>query len=251
MAKQVGTFKIDGTIGDLTFYKSQGQHLVRQKGGVSGDRIKNDPNFARTRENNSEFGQAGTVGKGIRDAMRNMIDKASDSRVTSRLVQQLFTVIKSDTVNQRGQRTVASGNVGLLTGFEFNSRGKLSGTLFAPMAYVIDRAGASVRTSGNLNPINDLKVPSGATHYKLTNAALAIDLANLEAQELSVAATPESVIDATVTPISLDVELFSDLTSKVIMQLVLIEFLQEVNGAFYSLRNGSFNALRVVGVDVV
>ena len=85
MAKQVGTFKIDGTIGDLTFYKSQGQHLVRQKGGVSGDRIKNDPNFARTRENNSEFGQAGTVGKGIRDAMRNMIDKAADSRVTSRL----------------------------------------------------------------------------------------------------------------------------------------------------------------------
>ena len=77
-----------------------------------GDRIKNDPNFARTRENNSEFGQAGTVGKGIRDAMRNLIDKASDSRVTSRLVQQLFTVIKSDVVNQRGQRTVASGNVG-------------------------------------------------------------------------------------------------------------------------------------------
>jgi hypothetical protein len=56
MAKQEGTFKINGTIGDLTFYKSSGQYLVRQKGGVSGDRIKNDPNFARTRENNNEFG---------------------------------------------------------------------------------------------------------------------------------------------------------------------------------------------------
>ena len=250
MAKQVGTFKIDGTIGDLTFYKSQGQHLVRQKGGVSGDRIKNDPNFARTRENNSEFGQAGTVGKGIRDAMRNMIDKASDSRVTSRLVQQLFTVIKSDTVNQRGQRTVASGNVGLLTGFEFNSRGKLSGTLFAPMAYAIDRAGTNVSVTSDINPINDLKVPAGATHYKLTNAALVIDLSNLETQELAMAATPESLIDATVAPIALNASFAMDPTDKAIMQLVLIEFLQEVNGTFYSLRNGSFNALRVVGVDV-
>ena len=251
MAKQVGTFKIDGTIGDLTFYKSQGQHLVRQKGGVSGDRIKNDPNFARTRENNSEFGQAGTVGKGIRDAMRNLIDKAADSRVTSRLVQQLFSVIKSDTVNQRGQRTVAGGNVSLLTGFEFNSRGKLSGTLFAPMAYAIDRVGKNVSVTGDINPINDLKVPAGATHYKLTNAALVIDLTNLETQELAMAATPESAIDATIVPVALNASFAMDPTGKAIMQLVLIEFLQEVNGTFYSLRNGSFNALRVVGVDVV
>jgi len=250
MAKQVGTFEIDGTIGDLTFYKSQGQHLVRQKGGVSGDRIKNDPNFARTRENNSEFGQAGRVGKGIRDAMRNLLDKASDSRVTSRLVQQLFAVIKSDTVNQRGQRTVASGDVAQLTGFEFNSRGKLSGTLFAPMIYTIDRAGTQVQIAGNINPINDLKVPTGATHYKLTSAALVIDLANPEVQELAMAATPESAIDATVTPIALDASFTLDPTDKAILQLVLVEFLQEVNGTFYALRNGSFNALRVVGVDV-
>ena len=118
------------------------------------------------------------------------------------------------------------------------------------MAYGIDRAGTNVSMTGDVNPINDLKVPAGATHYKLTNAALVIDLANLETQELAMAATPESVIDATVAPVALNASFAMDPTGKAIMQLVLIEFLQEVNGTFYSLRNGSFNALRVVGVDV-
>ena len=52
MAKQKGIIKLEGTIGDITFYKStQDGHLAREKGGVSADRIANDPNFQRTREN--------------------------------------------------------------------------------------------------------------------------------------------------------------------------------------------------------
>jgi len=42
MAKQKGIIKLEGTIGDIAFYKSQDGHLARAKGGVSADRIKND-----------------------------------------------------------------------------------------------------------------------------------------------------------------------------------------------------------------
>lgn len=59
MARQKGIIKLDGTIGDITFYKSQDGYLAREKGGVSADRIANDPNFQRTRENGQEFGRAG------------------------------------------------------------------------------------------------------------------------------------------------------------------------------------------------
>ena len=51
MAKQSGIIKLKGTIGDIAFYKTRDGHLARTKGGVSADRIQNDPVFQRTREN--------------------------------------------------------------------------------------------------------------------------------------------------------------------------------------------------------
>ena len=56
MAKQGGLLKVVGKLDDLSFYKSADGFLVRTKGGVSGDRIANDPTFQRTRENGAEFG---------------------------------------------------------------------------------------------------------------------------------------------------------------------------------------------------
>jgi len=51
MAKQKGIIKLDGTIGGITFYKStQDGYLAREKGGVSADKIANDPVFQRTKE---------------------------------------------------------------------------------------------------------------------------------------------------------------------------------------------------------
>ena len=149
MARQVGTFKIKGTIGDLTFYKQDGEHLVRSKGGVDAERIKNDPAFQRTRENGNEFGEAGRQGKFLRIAFRNVLDKAADKRLTSRLTAKLMEIVKSDGVNGRGERKVASGDLSLLKGFEFNNRSNLSSTLFAPMLATVDRATGSVDVSGN------------------------------------------------------------------------------------------------------
>jgi hypothetical protein len=53
MAKQKGIIKLKGTLGDITFYKSQDGFLAREKGGVDASRIANDANFQRTRENGS------------------------------------------------------------------------------------------------------------------------------------------------------------------------------------------------------
>ena len=63
MARQKGIIKLDGTIGDITFYKSKDGYLAREKGGIPADRIANDPAFQRTRENGAEFGRAGKAGR--------------------------------------------------------------------------------------------------------------------------------------------------------------------------------------------
>ena len=73
MAKLKSVIKIEGTLNELTFYKTQDGNLVRTKGGISGNRIANDPKFARTRENNNEFSSAAKSGKLIRNALRNLM----------------------------------------------------------------------------------------------------------------------------------------------------------------------------------
>lgn len=73
MARQESFLKLKGRVGDLTFYKSGGKYLARTKGGIDGDRIKNDPRFARTRENGQEFLRAVKAGKLLRDAFREQL----------------------------------------------------------------------------------------------------------------------------------------------------------------------------------
>ena len=118
MAKQKGIIKLDGTIGGITFYKSQDGYLAREKGGVPAEKIANDPAFQRTRENGEEFGRAGKAGKLLRNAIRAMLQNASDSRMVSRLTQKMVEVVQADAINPRGQRNVIDGEAELLEGFD-------------------------------------------------------------------------------------------------------------------------------------
>jgi len=158
MAKQKGIIKLDGTIGGITFYKStQDGYLAREKGGVSAEKIANDPAFQRTRENGEEFGRAGKAGKLLRNAIRAMLQNASDSRMVGRLTQKMVEVIQEDATNPRGQRNVIDGEAELLEGFEFNISGKLGTTLYAPFTGTIDRvAGTLTASIPSFVPINML-----------------------------------------------------------------------------------------------
>ena len=99
MAKQKGIIKLEGKIGDLSFYKSKDGYLAREKGGVDGERIKKDPAFVRTRENGSEFGGSAKSGKLLRDAIRTMMQNASDNRVTSRVTKLMSQICVELTIN--------------------------------------------------------------------------------------------------------------------------------------------------------
>ena len=109
MARQNGILKITGKLDDLSFYKSKDGFLVRTKGGVSKDRINNDPAFVRTRENGTEFAESAYAGKLLRVAVRNMLMNAKDGRVTSRLTQLMSKIKNYDTASVRGERKVAIG----------------------------------------------------------------------------------------------------------------------------------------------
>jgi hypothetical protein len=144
MARQKGIIKLKGTVGGITFYKTQDGHLACEKGGVDASRIKNDPAFQRTRENGSEFGRAGTAGRVLRTAIRGLLLNSADNRMVSRLTQAMTKVIQADATSIRGERNVIDGEAELLDGFEFNIRGKLGTSLYAPFVPTIDRVTGSV-----------------------------------------------------------------------------------------------------------
>ena len=249
MAKQKGIIKLDGTIGGITFYKSQDGYLAREKGGVSGDRIANDPNFQRTRENGEEFGRAGKAGKLLRNAIRAMLQNASDSRMVSRLTQKMVEVIQEDITNTRGQRNVIDGEADLLEGFEFNISGKLGTTLYAPYTGTIDRvAGTLTANIPAFVPINMLAAPGGTTHFKIVSAGAEVDFEN-ETFVMDAQASGVLPWDATATAV---INLANTVTANSTHPLFLalgIEFYQEVNGQMYPLKNGAYNALSLVKVS--
>ena len=249
MARQKGIIKLKGTIGDITFYKTQDGHLAREKGGIDASRIASDPAFQRTRENGSEFGRAGKAGKVLRTSLRGLLLNSADGRMVSRLTQQMVKVIQADTTSERGLRNVIDGEAELLAGFEFNIRGKLGTSLFAPYVATIDRVTGEIKVSlASFIPTNMIAAPTGTTHYKIISAGAEIDFeaetfveAHSETAILSWDVTPTAVINQTnmVTPNS----------TKPLFLALGIEFYQQVNGQMYPLKNGAFNPLALVTVS--
>ncbi|RRJ88065.1 hypothetical protein [Flavobacterium macacae] len=249
MARQKGIIKLKGTIGDITFYKTKDGYIAREKGGIDANRIANDPAFQRTRENGAEFGRAGKAGRLLRTSIRALLLHASDSRMVGRLTKEMIKVIQADQVSDRGLRNVIDGEAELLTGFEFNIRGALRTTLFAPYTAVLDRtAGTAGVTFEPFVPSNMINAPGGTTHFKIHTAGTAIDF---EAETFATASSSTALLpwDSVLTgPLDLENALPAASTN-VLFLVVGIEFYQEINQQLYPLKNGAFNALSVLKVS--
>ena len=249
MARQKGIIKLKGTIGDITFYKTQDGHLAREKGGIEASRIASDPAIQRTRENGSEFGRAGKAGKLLRTALRPLLLNSADGRMVSRLTQQMVKVIQMDAVSERGLRNVIDGEIELVLGFEFNIRGKLGTSLFAPFTPAIDRVAGTLDVSiPSFVPANMIAAPGGTTHYKIISAGAEIDF---EAETFVVSSSETAILPWDSAPTA-DVNQLNVVTPDSVSPLFLalgVEFYQEVNGRMYPLKNGSYNPLALVQVS--
>ena len=248
MAKLKGILTIEGTLQDMTFYKTQDGHLVKTKSGVSAKRLATDPAFARTRENWAEFGNAASGGKVLRDAVRNMIAAAADNRVTSRLTQVMARIKNLDTTSARGERTVAIGistpeGKVLLKNFNFNNKAILGAVLYKP--YSIDTA-TGVISITDLVPINEIAAPAGSTHFSMKSAFAIVDFV-AGIGDVSYSNVENLPIDGTTTSITLTPDVVPTGTG-IKLFLLQIEFFQEINAIQYSLKNGAFNALSIVEV---
>ena len=249
MARQKGIIKLNGTMGDITFYRTRDGYMAREKGGITAERMLTDPAFQRTRENMAEFGRAGKAGKVLRNSITGLLRTSADRRMVSRLTKEMVKVIQMDAVNPRGLRNVIDGEAELLQDFEFNINGKLSSTFSAPYVSTLDRVtGETVISIDPFIPTDSMFAPGGSTHYKLVAAAMDVNFesATSASEKNETGVLPiDSVLTAAV-------ELSNNLPAASTNPLFLvfgISFYQEVNGVFYELKNGAFNALQIVKVS--
>lgn len=248
MDRQEGILPIQGTIGNLTFFKSKDGYMVKSKSGVSADRIATDDAFQRTRENNAEFGRAGKASKMLRTSLRNIISNTKDSRMVSRLTAHMLKVVQADETNDCGLRKVIDGEATLVEGFDFNINAKLSATVFTP--YTVEWDAVSGKATVNIPafiPKVGIVAPAGTTHYRLFAGIAAVDFEGTT----YVGSTATS--DAFVFGIdsSADTALALNTEANSIHPVFIafgVEFLQQVNKKLYSLNNGAFNACIVIKV---
>jgi len=237
-------------MGGVSFYKTaEDGYLARTKGGVDAERIKNSPEFERTRENGAEFGRAGVAAKLLRAAFRALILNASDGRMASRLTGEMMKVLKADTTSLRGQRNVIDGEAELLQGFEFNINSSLESCLLVPYTINIDRPSGvvTVQVSG-FDPRVSIVAPQGATHARIVVASALVDFqAETHVSDVN-GGQDMPITGGIVQPLGMNLSFTQNSAAPVFVALG-IQFSQQVNNNLYSLKNGAYNALQVVAVN--
>ena len=264
MAKQGSFIRLKGNLGGLSFYESNGQALVRQKGGVPKERIMRDAAFKRSRENMKEFGGSARAGKAMRMCFSSFTKTVASKNLVGRVTARMKQVCAKGT-GVRGKRPlILTDNKQLLVGLEFNEQRPFASVFLAPHTLT---ANAGKNQLSLVVPVfntsDAVSAPQGATHFRLIVAAGVVS--NYAYNETTAEYEPMSPLlnmkNRTVysPEIKLGGVTASDMTvlcaldgnpvidaNSAVVACVGIEFLQMVGTVYYPLK--SVNALTVKSV---
>ena len=138
----------------------------------------------------------------------------------------------------------------LLLDFDFNINGKLGTFFFVEYTSTINRVAGELEVAlPAFIPVDAITAPPGTTHYKILSGGAELDFEN----QLSVRQMQSTNIlpwnEVASAPMTLTSALTPNSTLPM-LQVLGVEFYQEVNGTMYSLKNGSGNALNIVNIDL-
>lgn len=265
MAKQKSIIKLQGTLDDVTFYQRKGKSFARRKGSLDKERIQNDPNFKRTRENNNEFKGASRVAGEFRFALSSLITQLGGTTVMGRLLGVMRRMISAGT-GVRGKRALlVLPNKRKLEGFEFNEENSFRSVfqaMYDPPTVDENRSLISW-TIPAFNLETELNMPEGATHFQFVMASTVLtdfeydeETKNYEPVDPDLVlkrAVANSDLFETAVPFDQEVTLTNDLAleealpdTAIVVTVIGALFFQEVDGQMYSLN--SEQALRIAKV---
>ena len=243
MGKLKGIIQFTGKLDGLSFYEVNGKIVVRKTGGFDGDKIKTDANYARVRENSSEFAHCAEMGKYFRNSLQPYLKQLHIPYVHNRVLGLFQQLSRLDVVSARGKRSVINGlqtveAKRVIERFEFNKN--LSFDTVFPFTYAVDLLEGNLIVS-NFNSRLLKKVPH-TTHTTLQLVVVGLDF---EHQNSFVQNSSNKITLSLQNATAVDLEFSCALPeSPNVFVLLHLEFFQRVNAVDYDLQAG---ALKIVG----
>lgn len=248
MAKQAGYIKLEGTMGDLSFYKNRdGKFIARRKGGVSKKRILTDPKYRRTRENLAEFAVAAASAKFLKNAFREIEIKSNGGKLHNRLYSAAMKVVKSDPVSVRGERKFELGDMSILRGFEFSEKATLENVLRIQTNIAEDEASFTV-TIPQITPSMHLIYSNGAKYYRLSLIRAAVDFVQKKYSSETISIEPLPITNQSTPAVSLTLPKPGVAGENYFFALAL-EFFLDVNDTRYDSNDVSQNPAVILAVS--
>lgn len=101
MAKQVGPVFLTGTVGNITYYKMDGQYYARSKSSLSRKRVKRSRSFKRTMEYADWLAQASKIAAAIYRLFPRKTRQHDDYRtITGQAMQLLKSGVEKEIVQE-------------------------------------------------------------------------------------------------------------------------------------------------------
>jgi len=173
MAIQTGNIKYRGSFKSIRQYMNlhDPNTYAGEKGGANGDLIKNNPAFARTRENMNEFSGCGVAVKAIRRGLMNLLPEQTDKNFTARLMRTVKEINRRDYEGIRGKRAIifSGERPFFLSSTVLNVREDIADMLQKQFSFEhpIGRGAATLSlTAFNIKPN---LIPVGAGYYRVQN----------------------------------------------------------------------------------
>ncbi|GEM_PF-1900367 len=250
MATQLGLIKLKGSIGDLTFYESNGMQLVRRKAGPTKQDLENNPRYQRTKENAREFGRIVTTSKCLRLLLLEVFSECADKKVFGRLVSRMSMVIKSDTHRRRGERAVTAQGLMLLTGLECNQAFKFNEQVLIPINILYDiKTGQGVIEQPSFIPIQRFRRFGSSTHAQLIFTIIEFGAVPLEKKESMIFRSAYFSLGSS-QKIDRSEILIDQIpqAGNALIVLIGISYFEEIAGAYFPLDKGRYNAMVIAQV---
>lgn len=169
MGRQYGAVELKGKVGDLQFGRnSDGSAGVKRARVSNRQKIMKGKNYARTRDNMSEFKGSTMAASALRKALGPRVRLFGDSQLQSRLVGLTYGILQNGP-GTGGQRTFeAQTNMAEFVGLELHNTETLRGRFQATYT-VSANSGRNTATLDvpSFDPDYLLSAPSGTTDFRL------------------------------------------------------------------------------------
>jgi hypothetical protein len=212
---------------------------------VDKNRILTSPEFERTRENMSEFGESGKIASVIARYNKPVSLYATDGESFQRLVKTIRTSMNDDTANLRGSREAQFSQ---LKGMEFNKKSPLGSSYFQAHKISTARNGTEITVSlPEIKPTLDVANSVSATDFVISATVVYVT-----ANGLGTTGAQESAkigVNAATAPS--ETLTFTDVPADAVAVEVTVGiryFKTEANGQEVDLRNSKYNCAKIVEV---